>query len=139
VASLVPLCLQPRFFGIPATLALLFAGCWLGLRRGNRRVSSKAAERTLAELGSAARAGDAPSFFATARAALLQHLAARWQMTPDEILATELEARLGADAVEIRRLFALADEAMYSGRATMHADFAHWLQVLRHQLSAQPP
>jgi len=74
-------------------------------------------------------------FFDSARTALQSVLATRWQLTPEEITSTEVESRVGADD-EIRQLFALADEAKYSGRNLTATDFARWLRIVhRHLMS----
>jgi hypothetical protein len=145
-SSLVPLYLQPRFLAIPSLLTLGFAGGWLRLRRraanpnhgafARDRALSKAANRLLVQLDAAARAGDTPRFLNLARSALQRTLAARWQMTAGQIGTTELAARLGNehDGEDIRQLFALADEANYSGHEPTTIDFTRWRQVVRRGL-----
>jgi hypothetical protein len=136
VNSLIPLYLQPRFLVIPAALALLLAGGLIGMRRKPRRaVHNAALELALARLNSAARSGDSPAFLDAARALLLQDLAHRWQMPPQQITTEELAARLGSDSEDICRLFALADEAKYSRYDSGSTDFSHWLQIVNRQLS----
>jgi hypothetical protein len=137
VDSLIPLYLQPRFLIIPAALALLVAGGLIGLRRKPSRASSVATARALEQLAAAARSGDTSAFLDAARALLLQHLAQRWQMPAEHITTAELNARLGEDAGEINRLFALADEAKYSGYDGNSPDFSRWLQIVRRQLGAE--
>jgi hypothetical protein len=44
-----------------------------------------------------------------------------------------MEDRLGAES-DIRELFALADEAKYSGHKLNATDFARWLRIVRRQL-----
>jgi hypothetical protein len=44
-----------------------------------------------------------------------------------------VEGRVGADN-DVRQLFALADEAKYSGRKLNATDFARWLRIVRRQL-----
>jgi hypothetical protein len=83
----------------------------------------------------AARAGDAALFFDSARTALQSVLAARWQLAPEEITTTEVESRVGAEN-DIRQLFALADEAKYSGRKLNATDFARWLRIVRRHLTS---
>jgi hypothetical protein len=83
----------------------------------------------------AARAGDGARFLALARRAVQELLAVRWQTAPELITAAEVESRLehDADGQEIRRLFALADEAIYAGRAIPGADLARWTELVRRQ------
>jgi hypothetical protein len=142
VSSLVPLYLQPRFLAVPSIVVLAFAAGWLGARRrrgagewesGSDRIASRAAKRALAQMQAAARAGDAALFFESARTALQPLLAARWQLVPEEITTAEVEGRVGADN-DVRQLFALADEAKYSGRKLNATDFARWLRIVRRQL-----
>jgi hypothetical protein len=144
--SLVPLYLQPRFLAIPSLLALAFAGGWLRLRgraadpnyeaSARDRALSKAANRVLVQLNEAARAGDTAQFFSSARSALQWMLAARWQVAAGQITTTDVEARLGGeiDGEDIRQLFALADEANYSGHEPATIDFARWTQVVRRRM-----
>jgi hypothetical protein len=148
VNSLIPLYLQPRFLAIPSLLALMFAAGWVGTRRpGGLRgknsarlpVNSKAINRVLAQLDAAARSGNSALFFNSARGALRQALAARWQVTPEEITMDEIDARLGRENDEIHQLFDLADEANYSGRKLQTADFARWTRIVRQQLMAETP
>jgi hypothetical protein len=137
VSSLIPLYLQPRFLVIPAALALLVAGGLIVLRRKPERAASKATERALAQLAAAARSGDASTFLDGARSLVLQNLAQRWQMPADQITGEELGARLGEDADDVNRLFALADEAKYSGYDGNSVDFSRWLQIVRRQLELE--
>jgi hypothetical protein len=137
VSELRPLYFQAPFLAVPATLALILAGSWLAVRPHPARGSSKTAERALAQLESAARSGDSASFFETARKALLQTLAARWHMSPDQVTFAELKARLGSAGEDVERLFALADEAKYSDYAPGGTDFQRWLTVIRGQLAGE--
>ena len=143
--SLIPLFLQPQFLAVPSVVVLAFAAGWVGARRrrgtGERqsasgRIASGAAKRVLVQMQSAARAGDAALFFDSARSALQSVLAARWQLAPEEITTAEVEQRIGAEN-DIRRLFALADEAKYSGRKINATDFARWLRIVRRQLTSE--
>jgi len=131
----VPLYLQARFLAIPSLLTLAFAGGWLRLRRraagGSARSQLRAANRVLVQLDEAARSGDAPQFFNSARSAL--QMAARWQAAAGRITAAEA-ARLGSESEDIRQLLALADEANYSGHEPTTIDFARWTQVVRRRM-----
>jgi hypothetical protein len=142
VSSLIPLYLQPKFLAVPSIVVLAFAAGWVSARRrrgvGEResasdRITSRAAKRALAQMQGAARAGDAALFFESARTALQSELAARWQLAPEEITTAEVEGRVGAEN-DIRQVFALADEAKYSGRKLNATDFAHWLRIVRRHL-----
>jgi hypothetical protein len=133
-SELRPLYFQVPFLALPATLALILAWGWIVVRPNPARATSKAAERTLAQLDAAARRGDSSSFFDVARNTLLQTLAARWQVPPDQITFAELKSRLGTAGEDIERLFALADEAKYSDHEPGGTDFQRWLSLIRGQL-----
>ena len=83
----------------------------------------------------AALAADDPlPFFQSARAALQQQLATNWHVTPASITIAEIDARLNGNGAEIRRLFALADQAAYSREQLTMADFQQWKDITRNQL-----
>jgi hypothetical protein len=124
--SLLPLYLQPTFLALPTLLSLAFVATWFGLRRHaapagpSRGKTPKAVERTLRQIEAVARSGDAGAFFTAARSALLPCVT----------------GRLDAEHDDIRRLFALADEANYAGSGVAAPDFEHWLRVVRLRLGA---
>jgi hypothetical protein len=146
-ASLLPPSLQPKFLTIPSLLALAFAAGWIGARRrrnlsadfepGYGRQQARMVKRVLAQLDTAARAGDAAQFFDRARAALQRLLAARWQIAAEEVTAAELENRPDVDD-EIRQLFSLADESKYAGGKLSATDFARWTNLVRRRLTEKP-
>ena len=131
--SLSPLYLQPRFLALPSLLSLAFAGGWLGLRRrasdsngsrsGRDRAVAQATHRAVMELQTAARAGNATRFFNAARTALL----------------ATVGAGLDAEGEEIRQLFALADEANYSGDQPTTTEFERWIEIVRQRLRNGKP
>jgi hypothetical protein len=145
--TLVPPYLQPRFLAVPSLLALCLAGGWLGLRRrasdagnargGRKRGASKNNNRVLKEMESAARSGDAASFFSLARAALeagpRSALAAgpRAELEAGQLAAGRLEAGRGGENDDIRRFLALADEVNYAGRQPTHEEFERWIEFIR--------
>jgi hypothetical protein len=135
VSDLRPLYFRGAFLAIPTSLALILAGSWFAVRPNAARATSKAAERALAQLEATARAGNAASFFATARQTLLQAFATRWQIPADQISVAELKARLGATGEDVGQLFALADEASYSNYQPGGTDFPRWLSLVRGQLT----
>jgi hypothetical protein len=147
VDSLIPPYFQPRFVGFSSVLALLFGGGWVTLRRRERnaldtqrqreRARSQLTQTLLVKMSAASGAGDAAVFLNSARALLQQSLSARWQVAPEEI-SEVLDARLdGVDRADIRQIFALADEANYSGDDVKAADFERWTQIVSRQLSEQ--
>jgi hypothetical protein len=89
-------------------------------------------------MSAASAAGDAAVFLNSARAALQQALGARWQVAPDEISEVLVDARIeDADRDDIRQIFALADEANYSGDDLKAADFERWTQIVSRQLTSE--
>jgi hypothetical protein len=143
-ASLVPLYLRPSFLALPSLLTVLSAGAWFKLRARSHPGSAvrqrehrlpKEIGHALAQMEQAARAGDGARFFALAKRALQELLAVRWQTAPESITAALVESRLehDVDGQEIRRLFALADEAIYAGRTVPGADLARWTELVRRQ------
>jgi hypothetical protein len=137
MSELRPLYFQVPFLAVPVTLALILAGSWFAVRANLARTTSRAAERTLAQLDAAARRGDSSSFFDVARNALLQTFAARWQVPPDQVTFAELKSRLGTPGEDVEQLFALADEAKYSDHEPGSADFQRWLGLIRSQLTGE--
>jgi hypothetical protein len=144
VASLRPLYFQPWFVGSQGALVLCFAGGVFFLRRKERRASdSDATQRReastaiagcVAEMDAASAAGDAARFFQSARVALQQKLAVSWHIAPDSITIAEIDARLNGQGGEMRRVFALADQAAYSGQHLSTADFNQWKKIVREQI-----
>jgi hypothetical protein len=135
-ATLVPPYLRARYLAIPATLALFFTGGLIALRRAPRMDSSRLTDRALAHLQELVRAGDATRFYVAARELLQQHYSNDWHIPIEAITAAELDARLAHDAATIGRLFALADEAKYSGAAADGVGLPEWLQLVRRQVQA---
>ena len=84
----------------------------------------------------AARAGNETLFFDCARSTLQLFFASRWQLLPEEVTTVEINARMGVDN-EVHRLFLLADESRYSGRAPHATDFVRWLRVVRARLAGE--
>jgi hypothetical protein len=138
--SLLPLYLQPRFLAIPSLLTVALVGGWAMARRRKdwsatlSRVNSKAIKRVLVQMERAARSGDEAAFFNSARSALQEALAERWQVSPEQVTMAEIESRVGTEGDELRQLFALADESKYSGHGLHDVDFSRWTQVVRRQL-----
>jgi hypothetical protein len=137
VSDMTPLYFQTAFLAVPATLALILAGIWLAVRPNPARAISKSAQRALAQLDAAAQSGDSSTFFEVARTVLLQTFAGRWQLSPDQITAAVLKARLGPVGEDIERLCALADEAKYSNYAPGSTDFPRWRKLIHGQLTGE--
>ncbi|HEY5102366.1 MAG TPA: BatD family protein [Steroidobacteraceae bacterium] len=148
VASLVPRYFQAPFLAVPSALALAFIAAWFWLRRreqaandGSAALQRAAAQATatwLAQMESAAAAGDIQVFFSSARSALRQALAARWRVAAQGIELEDIDAHLIPEGNEVRQLFARADEATYSGCDENIGDLEHWKQVVLRQLNERP-
>lgn len=144
VATLRPLYFQPWFVGSQSALSLGFAAGLIFLRRRERRAKDtdaarrrrvrSAIEHCLAEMDAAAATGDSMRFFQSARAALQAQLATEWHLAPASITIAEIDARVSDDSIGIRRTFALADQAEYSGQRLSTADFQQWKEDIRGQL-----
>ena len=77
-------------------------------------------------------------FFSSARSALQLVFSTRWEVAPDQITEDLVDTRLeDADKDDIRQIFALADEANYSGDDLKAADFERWTQIVGRQLSEE--
>jgi hypothetical protein len=148
VDSLIPAYFQPRFLGFSSVLALLFGGGWVALRRRERdaldtqrqreRARAQLTQTLLDKMSAASAAGDAAVFLNSARSALQQTLGARWQLAPEEISEALVDARIeDADREDIRQIFALADEANYSGDDVKAADFERWTQIVGRHLGEE--
>ena len=145
VASLRPVYFEPWFIAVQAGLWFGFAAIGFALRRRavrahdpsieRERSARKAVEACLAEMDRAATAQDATRFFNAARAALQHRLATRWGLVPEAITVVEVDARMNGDGADIRRLFALADQAAYSGQQFTAGDFQQWKSMVLGQLN----
>ncbi len=145
IDSLMPLYFQPPFVGLSSILALLFGGGWIALRRRERaendiqgkreRARLQMTNTLLDQMASASTAGNPVAFFNAARSVLQQTLGARWQITPEQITTADIDARLeDGDKNDVQEIFALADEANYSGDHLQASDYARWTQIVRRQL-----
>ena len=60
-----------------------------------------------------------------------------WNIEPGQITTGEIDARLGPEDQAIRQLFALTDEANYSGATPRAADFERWTDLVNRRLQEQ--
>jgi hypothetical protein len=144
VASLRPLVLAPWFIAVNALMiAALTVGAiwrWLRQRRLNdpKRLQREALEKSvrdsLAKMDDGLRAQDALRFFAAARTALQERLAAKWELPASRVTVSEIRARLNGNGEEIRSVFQKADEIAYSGRQFTAPDLQQWRTVVKEQL-----
>jgi hypothetical protein len=142
--SLVPLYLRPSFLAIESLLTAVLAATWFRQRAAGdprrralrrRRDLPKSIRLALARMDEAARTGEGARFFALARRALQETLAVRWQTSAELITSAEVDVRLDrdGDGLEIRRLFARADEVAYAGEAIRSEELTHWTELVRRQ------
>jgi hypothetical protein len=144
VDSLVPLYFQPRYLALPSVFMLAFPGLWFWLRRRERDAIEREAtagasgepKRLTSEMERAAAAGDGEKFFQSARILVQRVLASRWHIAPDAVTLSEVDARLGKDS-EVRGLFAIADEAIYSSRHLPKAELEHFKRTVLHELEEE--
>jgi hypothetical protein len=145
--SLVPPFFRPGYLSLPGVLTVAFSGAWLLMRRREQASNGDNVQRAermktpalLAQIDRAAATGDAIGFFNSARTAVQQTLAARWQVSPESITPESMESRLGTDGTDMRRLFDLADEAAYSGTVLEPIDSQKWRQVVLRQVEEITP
>lgn len=142
--SLIPAYLQTRFLAIPSVLVLAFTAVSIGVRRrrssagrlsGRNPAASRAAKRLLEQIEAAARGGNANLFFNSARDALQEILATRWQVPLDRVTTAEVRERLGDD--DIGKIFAFADESKYSGHELGATDLGRWARVVRREVAVE--
>jgi hypothetical protein len=140
--SLMPHYYQPGYIAVPSLLLAAFSGAWFWMRRREHVALAASAnadefpptETLLASMQEAGATGDTARFFKTARLALGNALASRWQVDPASITLDLVEARLGADGVTAR-VFKLADEAAYAGATLAPANFHWWTQLVLREIS----
>jgi hypothetical protein len=143
-SSLMPLYLRPPFLAGSSLMALALGAAYLGLRRRaplwhavnarRDRRRSRAIAHVLVQLEAAASSGDSLQFFGAARSALQPVLLVRWHLAPDQITAHEIGVRLGSDGDDVRQLFELADEVIYSGLEPTAADYSRWTRIVVRQM-----
>lgn len=142
--SLTPPYLQRRFLAVPSLLALALAAGCISVRRrrsstgrlsGRNRVTSRESKRMLAQMEAAARVSNASLFFNSARDALQEILARRWQVPSDQVTTAEVQQRLGDD--DIGRIFSFADESKYSGHDLGATDLGRWARVVRREVAVE--
>jgi len=138
VSSLRPAYFQLRYLSIPSGLTLAYAGAWLWLRRREQgkndrdahELAIRATAKLLLQMDRAAAAGDTQRFFNAARSTVQRTLAEAWHLPLEKLTLEELRLRLGAAGQDILQLFALADEANFSGCTLQTTDSQRWKQVV---------
>jgi hypothetical protein len=149
VRSLRPLVLAPWFLTLNALMVatVVVGGLvrYLGRRRMSdpQRLQREATERSVNEslvaMDAALKAQDATRFFAAARRALQQRLAAQWQIPASRVTILEIRSRLNGSGEQIRSVFQTADEIAYSGRRFTTPDLQDWRYIIKTQLQKFGP
>jgi hypothetical protein len=145
VASLRPVFFSPWFIAAQAVpLVLLFGGVFARRRRIRMandpdrlraRAARTAVRDQLATMDQALAANSPPAFFAAARGAVQQQLARRWHVSADTVTPDEIDRRMNGDGTELRKLFAVADDVIYSGRPVPPAELREWKAAVVQQVN----
>ena len=144
VSSLQPILFRPWFIaaqGVPV-MALLIG---FAVHRRQERLAhdpqqtrNRAAQahvrEQLAAMDQALAANSAPAFFTAARQAVQEKLAQRWQLPTSQVTLTEINRRLNGDGEDVRTLFKVTDDVVYSGQRMPPAELGRWKDVVLHQL-----
>ncbi len=144
VSSLQPVLFKPWFVavqGVPWTA--LVAGLFIQRRRQRlaqdlvrtrNRAAQAVVREQLAAMDQALATNSAPEFFTAARQAVQVELARRWQLSVSQVTAAEINRRLNGDAGDLRTLFTVADDVVYSGRSLSPAELQQWKETVTQQL-----
>jgi hypothetical protein len=145
VASLRPVLFSPWFIAAQAVPVLLLFGGLFARRRSIRmandpdrlraRAARAAVRDRLATMDQALMANSPPAFFAAARGAVQQQLARRWHVPADTVTSDEIDRRMNGDGKELRKLFAVADDVIYSGRPVPPAELREWKAAVEQQVN----
>jgi hypothetical protein len=144
VATLEPVYLSPVFMAAQALplVALLGGLAFLRHRRSalapdRARLSAaqQAIRQQVAAMDAAMADEQAGPFFVHARTALQQRYGPLWNMRPEAITVSDLDARLGEAGANARTVFEMADQAMYSDLNIAAADLQQWRQVVVSELA----
>jgi hypothetical protein len=88
----------------------------------------------LAAMDVAMQKSETVPFFVAARRALQQRLGVQWNLPPETITLSEINARLNGKADGIRPVFQMADRVEYSHENLPAGDLAGWKRILVEQL-----
>jgi hypothetical protein len=143
-STLQPLFLQPWFIGANVVAWATLAATFFFVRRraqrardphaARARLADRAIHDQLAAMDSAMRHAESGAFFASARRALQQRLGERWNLPPETITLTEINARLNGVADGIRPVFQMADQVAYSHENLPSDDLAGWKRIVTEEL-----
>jgi hypothetical protein len=139
-----PVLFAPWFIAVQGVPVMaLFAGLFIQHRRQQiaqdsertrYRAMQAAVREQLEAMEQALAANSAPAFFTAARQAVQAELARRWQLPTAQVTAAEINQRLNGNADDLRTLFTMADDVMYSGRYVPPAELQRWNDAVMHQL-----
>jgi hypothetical protein len=144
VSSLRPIVFAPWFITMQSVPVMaLVGGLFVRRRRQQRandpeRTRNRAAHAAVREqllmMEQAVASNNPPAFFTAARQAVQEELASRWQLTAGQVTSAEIELRLNGDGSNLRDLFTVADDVVYSGRRVPLAELQGWNDTVIHQL-----
>jgi hypothetical protein len=144
VSTLRPLIFVPWFIAMQAAAVMALIADLLLHRRQKRlaqdperardRATKAALREQLAAMDEALAANSAPAFFSAARHAVQEQLGTRWQLPASQVTSAEINRRLNGEGADLRNLFAVADDIVYSGRRIPAAELQHWKDTVMHQL-----
>ncbi len=100
------------------------------------RAAQAAIQKQLMTMERALAANSAPAFFTAARQAVQEQLARRWQLSATQVTSAEINQRLNGDAKDLRNLFAVADDVVYSGRSVPPAELHRWKETVIRQIES---
>jgi hypothetical protein len=144
VATLRPVYLSPLFLAGQALPLLALLGGLAFLRnrrdalhpdRARLTAANQAVRREVEAMDAAMRDQQAGPFFVHARNALQQRFGQQWNMRPEAITVTDVEARVTGDSSNLRSIFEMADQASYSDLHFGEADLQQWRQVVMNELA----
>jgi hypothetical protein len=146
VSSLTPHYFQPAYMAVPPLVLIALSSVWFWMSRVERSAKAIRVEPFMPpsvdslarELDEYAAAGNARSFFGTARSALCRVLASKWGLTLPDVTTEEVTSRLGSES-EISRAFRLADEAAYSDLKLAPSDYRQWKRAVLRTVGAGTP
>jgi len=142
-STLVPLVSRPEFTTLLGSAGgLCLGGLIAGFlrRRGSdpaRRAKAATEKATREALAAANAARDVPGFFAAARQAIQQRLAALWNQPPQAITLAEVQARIPGDS-PVTRFFQEADLHEYNRQLSGEIQ-PQWRSLLEEAMASLTP
>jgi hypothetical protein len=144
VSSLQPVLFQPWFIAVQGVPVLALIIGFAAQRRRERlahdpqqarnRAAQSHVREQLAAMDQALATNSAPAFFTAARQAVQEKLAQRWQLPSSQVTLAEINRRLNGDGEDLRTLFKVTDDVVYSGQRVPPAELGRWKDVVLNQL-----